>query len=209
MICVCVCVCIYIYIYIYTITATSKHRQRSTQSMVCSDGANHASSVNVRLPRLQKDLRTVSISRDIENFPCELCRRGSGMFTRKSHVWCRLVCDEGGARSEYVLHMRCASRSVIARECVMRMSEHWSKPRSEPRCGGIAVATQNWYCRSCNLTEICFCEVLCLSDPPFADEEFPVCGQGPGAPVRGKVQSTVVEWFARIMQREHTNIMQT
>ena len=33
---------------------------------------------------LQKDLRTGSISRDIVNFPSELCRRRSGVFTEVS-----------------------------------------------------------------------------------------------------------------------------
>ena len=46
-----------IYIYIYT---------------------NRATSVNVQPPRLRKDLRTGSISRDVANFPSELCRRRSG-----------------------------------------------------------------------------------------------------------------------------------
>ena len=45
------------------------------------EGTKRATSVNVRLPRLQKDLRTGSMSRDIVNFPSELCRRRSGMFT--------------------------------------------------------------------------------------------------------------------------------
>ena len=36
---------------------------------------------NVQLPCLQKDLCTESISRDFVNFPSELCRRRSGMFT--------------------------------------------------------------------------------------------------------------------------------
>ena len=41
---------------------------------------NCATSVNVQLPCLQKDLHTGSISRDIVNFPSELCRRRSGTF---------------------------------------------------------------------------------------------------------------------------------
>ena len=41
---------------------------------------NRATSANVRLPYLQKDLRTCSIPRDIANFPSELCWRRSGTF---------------------------------------------------------------------------------------------------------------------------------
>ena len=37
-----------------------------------SEGTNRATSANVQLPCLQKDLRTGSISRDIVNFPSEL-----------------------------------------------------------------------------------------------------------------------------------------
>ena len=44
------------------------------------EGTKCATSVNVRLPCLRRDLRTGSISRDV-NFPSELCRRRSGIFT--------------------------------------------------------------------------------------------------------------------------------
>ena len=45
------------------------------------EGAKRATSVNVQLPCLRKDLRTGSNSRAIVNFPSELCRRRSGVFT--------------------------------------------------------------------------------------------------------------------------------
>ena len=44
------------------------------------EGTECATSASVQLVRLQKDLRTVSISWDIVNFPAELCSRRSGMF---------------------------------------------------------------------------------------------------------------------------------
>ena len=44
------------------------------------EGAKRATSVNVQILRLRKDLRTGPISRDTVNFPSELCRRRSGMF---------------------------------------------------------------------------------------------------------------------------------
>ena len=46
-----------------------------------SEGTKRATSVNVQLLRLQKDLHKCSISRDIVNFPSELCRR------RRGHVY--------------------------------------------------------------------------------------------------------------------------
>ena len=45
------------------------------------EGTKRATSVNVRVPRLQKDLSKGSISRDVANFPSELRRRRGGMFT--------------------------------------------------------------------------------------------------------------------------------
>ena len=45
-----------------------------------------ATSVNVQLPCLRKDLRTGSISRDIVNFPSEPCRRKSGTFTELARL---------------------------------------------------------------------------------------------------------------------------
>ena len=42
------------------------------------EGAKCATSVNVQLPCLQKDLRSGSISRDMVNLSSELCRRRSG-----------------------------------------------------------------------------------------------------------------------------------
>ena len=56
-------------------------RALSSRVMFCTwypEGTKRATSVNVQLPCLQKDLRTGSISRDIVNFPSELCRRRSG-----------------------------------------------------------------------------------------------------------------------------------
>ena len=45
------------------------------------EGTKRVTSVNVQLPCLQKDLRTGSISRDIVNFPSELCMRRGRIFT--------------------------------------------------------------------------------------------------------------------------------
>ena len=45
------------------------------------EGTKRVTSVNVQPPCLWKDLHTGSISRDVVNFPSELCRRRSGMFT--------------------------------------------------------------------------------------------------------------------------------
>ena len=57
----------------------------------------------MQLPCLQKDLRTGSISRDLVNFPSELCRRRSGMLT----VVARLV-PPGRARARrYTNTMLC------------------------------------------------------------------------------------------------------
>ena len=50
----------------------------------CSKGAT---SVNVQLTCLQKDLRAGMISRDIVNFPSELCRRRSGMYVHRSRTF--------------------------------------------------------------------------------------------------------------------------
>ena len=50
------------------------------------EGTKRATSVNVQPPCLQKDLHTGSISRDIVNFPCELCRRRSGMFAEVARL---------------------------------------------------------------------------------------------------------------------------
>ena len=41
------------------------------------DGTERATSANVQLLRLRKDLRAGSIPRDVVNFPSELRRRGS------------------------------------------------------------------------------------------------------------------------------------
>ena len=45
------------------------------------EGTKRATSLNVQLLCLRKDLHTVSIPRDIANDPSELCGRRSGMFT--------------------------------------------------------------------------------------------------------------------------------
>ena len=45
-----------------------------------------ATSVNMQLLRLQRDLRTGSISRDVVNLPSELCSCGSGMFTKVARL---------------------------------------------------------------------------------------------------------------------------
>ena len=42
--------------------------------------------VNVQLLRLRKDLRMVSSSRYIVNFPSELCGRRRGMFTEVARL---------------------------------------------------------------------------------------------------------------------------
>ena len=87
---------IYIYIYIYAHAIASNIISLSLYIYICiyvymyyiyiyiyiyPEGTNRATSVNVQLPCLRKDPRTGSISRDIVNFPTELCRRGSDMFT--------------------------------------------------------------------------------------------------------------------------------
>ena len=50
------------------------------------EGAKLASSVNVQPLRLRKDLRVGPISRDIVNFPSELCRRRSDIFTEVARL---------------------------------------------------------------------------------------------------------------------------
>ena len=97
----------YIYIYIYITTGlvafysrffsrSSPHVDRCSnhfpwepspevpfsqmQDISLPEATKRATSVNVRLPLLRKDLRTGSISQDIVSFPSELCRRRSGMF---------------------------------------------------------------------------------------------------------------------------------
>ena len=74
--------------------------ESSTQAQATShdpEGTKRATSVNVQLPCLQKDLRTGSISRDIVSFPSELCRRRR--CSRMSHVWCRSVDDSDRTRA--------------------------------------------------------------------------------------------------------------
>ena len=56
------CVLLYIYIYIYRRHQTCHFRKRATSAPA-------------------EDLRTGSISRDVVNFPSELGRRRSGVFT--------------------------------------------------------------------------------------------------------------------------------
>ena len=53
---------------------------------VSPEGSKPATSVNVQLLRLRKDLHMGSISRDIVNFPSELCRCRSGMFTEVARL---------------------------------------------------------------------------------------------------------------------------
>ena len=53
---------------------------RRAKHLVFSEGTKRTSA-SVQLPRLQKDLRAGSISRDIVTCPSELCRRRSGTFT--------------------------------------------------------------------------------------------------------------------------------
>ena len=50
------------------------------RAVLLEESTKRATCVNMQLPRLQKDLRTGSISRDIGNFPAELCGRRSVMF---------------------------------------------------------------------------------------------------------------------------------
>ena len=52
----------------------------------CPEDTNRATSVNLQLPRLRKDLRTGSISRDIVSFLSELCRRRSDMFAEVARL---------------------------------------------------------------------------------------------------------------------------
>ena len=53
---------------------------------VAPEGAERATSVSVQLPCLQKDLSTGSISRDIVNFPSELCGCRSGLFAEVARL---------------------------------------------------------------------------------------------------------------------------
>ena len=50
------------------------------------EGTKRATSVNVRLLRLRKDLRTGSLSQDVANFPSELCKRRSDWRVRGSRT---------------------------------------------------------------------------------------------------------------------------
>ena len=52
------------------------------------EGTKRATSVNAQLLLLRRDLRRGSISRDVVNFPSELCSRRSGVFTE---VECSVV----------------------------------------------------------------------------------------------------------------------
>ena len=54
--------------------------------VVRPEGTKRATSISVQLLRLRKNLRTGSISRDIVNFPSELCRRRSGIFTEAARL---------------------------------------------------------------------------------------------------------------------------
>ena len=75
------------------------------------EGTKRATSVNIQLPCLQKDLRTGSISRDTVNFPSELCRL-RGMFTE----FARLVTPQGcrlqvaGCRLQVPVAVACCTR---------------------------------------------------------------------------------------------------
>ena len=51
-----------------------------------SEGTKRATSVNLQLPCLRKDLRTGSISRDVMNLSSEFCSRRSGMFTEVTRL---------------------------------------------------------------------------------------------------------------------------
>ena len=87
---------IYIYTYVYIYVHICMHISLSRSNLPdlragsgraaapvgtreCPEGTKRATPVNVQLLRLRKDLRTGSISRDIVNFPSELCRRRSGI----------------------------------------------------------------------------------------------------------------------------------
>ena len=50
------------------------------------EGTKRATSVNVELPCLRKDLCAGSISRDVVSFPSELCRRRSGTFAEVARL---------------------------------------------------------------------------------------------------------------------------
>ena len=68
----------HIYIYIYIPVAPCARAAREPRYARKHQTCHFRK--NVQLPRLRKDLRMVSISRDTVNFPSELCRRRSGMF---------------------------------------------------------------------------------------------------------------------------------
>ena len=56
------------------------------QPQFLPEGTKRATSVNVQLPCLRKDLRAGSISRDVVNFPSELCRRRGGTFAEVARL---------------------------------------------------------------------------------------------------------------------------
>ena len=67
-------VCMYVCMYVCMFMGTRRRQ------------FNRATSVDVRLSWLRKDLRMGSISRDVVNFTSELCRRRSGMFTEVARL---------------------------------------------------------------------------------------------------------------------------
>ena len=62
--------------------------------------------LNVQLPRLQKDLRTGSISRDIVSFPSKLCVRRSGMFAEVARSVKPEVIISGKLRAQHAKAMK-------------------------------------------------------------------------------------------------------
>ena len=62
------------------------HDRINTNESIVPEGTKRATAVKMRFLRLQKDLRTGSISRDSVNFPSELCRRRSGTSTQVARL---------------------------------------------------------------------------------------------------------------------------
>ena len=110
-VCVCVCMCVYLVLRVWPLRYFAVGKWASTLARVDDEEPHldilwqsfvvrlwtpectkRATSVNVQLPCLQKDLRKGLISRDIVNLFSNSAGAGTVRMacSRKSHVWCRL-----------------------------------------------------------------------------------------------------------------------
>ena len=124
---------IYIYIYIYTPIIHI--------SGLDPEGTKRATSANVQLPRLQKDLR--SISRDLANFPSELCRPFC-MFMEVARLAPPDVCSR-------------SCRAPAAPGC----AGDSSKPRDTVWCDAIWRDTLRHMCAIYDSIMLCYTMPLC------------------------------------------------